>query len=117
MLLTLCATASAASFKDSLRGKNLVMQGYDCTGISLKDTSGLLSNDSGKCGVVLQTKLKWIDDKSFILIEKNRPNETSPPRTYLYKIKSVNGNKVVLTEVWTGWNNFPDEDHTYTIKN
>ena len=52
----------------------------------------------------------------FIMIEKNQTVETSPPRTYLYKVKSLNGNQVILSEIWTGWNSFPDSDQQYTIK-
>lgn len=117
LLALSCASVNAADFKKPLNGKDLILQGHNCAGISLKNTSGLLGDGSGKCGVELATKLKWIDGDSFILIEKNRLNETSPPRTYLYKVKSVNGNKAVLTEIWTGWNNFPDENISYIIKN
>ncbi|MCO8066098.1 hypothetical protein NI459_00300 [Acinetobacter schindleri] len=111
-----CTVASAADYKTLLTGKKLVMQGASCAGISLTKNAGLLSEGSSSCSVDLSTRVKWVDEDTFILIEKIKTNETSPPRVYLYNIKSIKGNKVVLSEIWTGWNSFPDEEITYTIK-
>jgi hypothetical protein len=117
-LLVICSTVNAADYRTQLDGKILSMNGAKCAGLSLKKNSGLLSigSDPNKCEVELPTKVRWIDGSTFILIESNRINEISPPRTFLYKVKSINGNKVVLTEIWTGWNNYPDSDSSYTLK-
>lgn len=46
----------------------------------------------------------------FLLLTCSLTNATD------YKVKSLNGNQVILNEIWTGWNNFPDSDQQYTIK-
>ena len=68
------------------------------------------------CKIDLPTKVRWLSNDTFMMIEKNQILETSPPRVFVYKVKSIKGNQIVLSEIWTGWNNFPDEDTTYTIK-
>lgn len=110
--------ANAADFKTQLSGKDLVMKGANCAGISLKKSSGLRGEmgNTPPCSMDLPARLKWINESTFMMVEKNKPNETSPPRVYLYKVKSIKGNQVVLTEVWTGWNDLPDDETIYTIK-
>lgn len=49
-------------------------------------------------------------------LKKNRTNDVSPPRTFVYKIKAISGNKATLTEVWTGWGKYADSNTTYSIK-
>lgn len=111
-----CTVTSAADYKTLLTGKKLVMQGASCAGISLTKNAGLSNEDSSNCSIDLPARVKWVDEDTFVLIEKNKMNETSPPRVYLYNVKSIKGNKVVLNEIWTGWNSFPDEEIAYTIK-
>lgn len=112
-----CAVANATDYKTLLTGKSLTMVGATCAGISLSKNSGLMGEQPlSRCSLDLPARLKWISDDTFMLVEKNKTNESSPPRVYLYNIKSVKGSKVVLNEIWTGWNNLPDDDVTYTIK-
>lgn len=113
-----CSIANAADYRAQLNGKTLTMSGASCAGISLKKNAGLF-NEMGNnppCEISLKTRLKWIDGTTFALIEKERINDISPPRVFLYKVKSVKGTQVVLTNIWTGWNDFKDEDITYSIK-
>lgn len=118
VLSLISVAANATDFKTQLNGKDLIMSGANCAGISLKKNSGL-KGEMGNippCSVDLPARLKWINESTFVMVEKNKTNDTSPPRVYLYKVKSIKGNQVVLTEVWTGWNDLPDDDITYTIK-
>lgn len=117
-VMFVCGLANAADYKSQLNGKTLTMSGAQCAGISLKKNAGLLNEIGNRppCEIGLPTRLKWIDGATFALIEKERINDTSPPRVYLYKVKSLKGNQVVLTTIWTGWNDFKDEDITYLIK-
>lgn len=117
-LLFSCSVVNATDYKAILTGKTLVMDGANCAGISLKKNSGL-SGEIGNaqaCSVDLPARLRWVDESTFMLVEKNRTNESNPPRVYLYKVKSLKGDKVVLNELWTGWNNLPDDETTYLIK-
>lgn len=112
-----CTVANATDYKTLLIGKTLTMNGATCAGISLSKNSGLMGEQPlSRCSLDLPARLKWIGDDTFMLVEKNKTNESSPPRVYLYKIKSMKGSKVVLNEIWTGWNNLPDDEITYTIK-
>ena len=67
----------------------------------------------------LKLNIKWLDNRTFILIEKEQDEERNcPPRTFLYKVASVTDTKVILEEIWTGWNATPDkpnEKETYLI--
>ena len=114
-LLLTCSLTNATDYKATLSGKTLYMKGGNCAGLSLTKNSGLMGNQA-PCKVDLPTKVRWLSNDMFIMIEKNQTVETSPPRTYLYKVKSLNGNQVILSEIWTGWNSFPDCDQQYTIK-
>ena len=111
-------TAFAADYKSQLTGKRLVMSGAQCAGISFSKNAGLISEmgNAPPCDVDLPTRIRWVGDDSFLMIEKNQTSKDKPPRVYFYKVKSIVGKKVVLTNVWTGWNSFPDEDTTYFIK-
>lgn len=51
-----------------------------------------------------------------MLIEKNRRSNDSPPRVYVMQFKSLNGNKVKVKDVWTGWGDQPDVIDKYLIK-
>lgn len=116
LALGVCAV-NANDFKSQLNGKRLVMQDAACAGISLKKNSGLLGERGNfpPCNVSMPARLRWLDNSTFVMVETERNDDTSPPRTSLYKVKSIKGNKAVLTEIWLGWNNFPDDDTTYTI--
>lgn len=114
----ICGIVNAADYKAQLNGKTLTMSGAQCAGISLKKNAGLFNEMGNRppCEIGLSTRLKWIDGSTFALIEKERVNDISPPRVYLYKVRSLKSNQVVLTSIWTGWNDFKDEDITYSIK-
>ncbi len=109
-LAGLCLSLSSlacAGAKESLIGKRLVMDIPDvqCAGLSFSKNGkdAAMYAELGQCQDPLHLRVRWLDDKTFILIEKVRLNETSPPRSFLYKVKSINQDYVQLTEIWTGW--------------
>jgi hypothetical protein len=108
-------TLYAADYKTALTGKILSMKGSNCAGLSLSKNSGLMG-DQSPCTVDLPTRIRWISNDTFMMVEKNQISSDKPPRVFLYKVKSLQGNKVVLSDIWTGWNSFPDSDTTYLIK-
>ena len=107
--------------KQHLLGKKLTSVGASCSGLSISKNGkdafmyGELGQ-VGKCTPDLNLRIKWISDNTFILIEKDKVNDTSPPRTYLYKIKSIKNNNATLVNMWTGWGDFKDEEEKYIIK-
>ncbi|WP_269915028.1 hypothetical protein [Acinetobacter sp. HY1485] len=114
-----CCFTHGIDYKLALKDKKLVMFGAECAGISLKKDAGLSSemgSSAESCPVDLKTRVKWLNTDTFMLVEKNKLNETSPPRVYIYQVISIVGNKVVLHDFWTGWNDYQDEKISYTIK-
>lgn len=120
-LLCISCSSFAENYSNILLGKKLTHLGASCAGLSFdkngKDAFMYGEQPLGICSKDLALKVKWLDSKTFILIEKNQRDETSPPRTFLYRIKNLNGSKVSLTEIWTGWNDFKDNDQKYTLTN
>jgi hypothetical protein len=113
--LVFTGVANATDYKTVLTGKTLYMKGGNCAGLSLSKNAGLIG-DQSPCTVNLPTRVRWISNDTFMMVEKHQTSSEKPPRVYLYKVKSLQGNKVILTDIWTGWNSFPDSDTTYTIK-
>lgn len=113
--LVFTGVANATDYKTVLTGKTLYMKGGNCAGLSLSKNAGLIG-DQSPCTVDLPTRVRWISNDTVMMVEKHQISSEKPPRVYLYKVKSLQGNKVILTDIWTGWNSFPDSDTTYTIK-
>ena len=122
-LAGLCLSLSSlacAGAKESLVGKRLVMDIPDvqCAGLSFSKNGkdAAMYAELGQCQDPLHLRVRWLDDKTFILIEKVRLNETSPPRSFLYKVKSINQDYVQLTEIWTGWGDSKDDTLGYYFR-
>lgn len=122
-ILALCISNSvfAMDNKQLMLGKKLTHVGASCSGISISKNGkdAFMYGEMGqvgKCTPDLNMRIKWISDNTFILIEKDRVNDSSPPRTYLYEIKSIQNNNATLISIWTGWNDFKDDVEKYNIK-
>ena len=122
-LAGLCLSLSSlacAGAKESLIGKRLVMDIPDvqCAGLSFSKNGkdAAMYAELGQCQDPLHLRVRWLDDKTFILIEKVRLNETSPPRSFLYKVKSINQDYVQLTEIRTGWGDSKDDTLGYYFR-
>lgn len=114
------STLACAGAKESLIGKRLVMDipEVQCAGLSFSKNGkdAAMYAELGQCQDPMPLRVRWLDDKTFILIEKVRLNETSPPRSFLYKVKSVNQDYVQLTEIWTGWGDSKDDTLGYYFR-
>lgn len=114
------STLACAGAKESLVGKRLVMDIPDvqCAGLSFSKNGkdAAMYAELGQCQDPMPLRVRWLDDKTLILIEKVRLNETSPPRSFLYKVKSVNQDYVQLTEIWTGWGDSKDDTLGYYFR-
>ena len=122
-LAGLCLSLSSlacAGAKENLIGKRLVMDipEVQCAGLSFSKNGkdAAMYAELGQCQDPLHLRVRWLDDKTFILIEKVRLNETSPPRSFLYKVKSINQDYVQLTEIWTGWGDSKDDTLGYYFR-
>ncbi len=89
-----------------------------CAGLSFSKNGkdAAMYAELGQCQDPMPLRVRWLDDKTFILIEKVRLNETSPPRSYLYSVKSINQDYVQLTEIWTGWGDSKDDTLGYYFR-
>ena len=122
-LAGLCLSLSSlacAGAKESLIGKRLVMDipEVQCAGLSFSKNGkdAAMYAELGQCQDPMPLRVRWLDDKTFILIEKVRLNETSPPRSYLYKVKSINQDYVELIQIWTGWGDSKDDTLGYYFR-
>ncbi|WP_333662401.1 hypothetical protein [Acinetobacter sp.] len=114
------STLACAGMKESLVGKRLILDlpDVECAGLSFakngKDAA--MYAEMGQCQDPLALRVRWLDDKTFILIEKVRTKNISPPRSYLYRVQSLNQHYVKLTEIWTGWGDSKDNTLGYYFK-
>ncbi|VXA83817.1 conserved exported hypothetical protein [Acinetobacter sp. 8I-beige] len=122
-LAGLCLSLSSlacAGAKESLIGKRLVMDipEVQCADLSFSKNGkeAAMYAELGQCQDPMPLRVRWLNDKTFILIEKVRLNETSPPRSFLYKVKSINQDYVQLTEIWTGWGDSKDDTLGYYFR-
>lgn len=117
-LLAFSSTIFAKDFKSQLLGKKLTFTGATCAGISF-DRNGKLASMYGEAGAIdctpdLRLRVKWVSQDMFFLIEKDQTDDTSPPRTFFFKVMSI-GKTALLSEVWTGWKEQPDDKQEYDI--
>jgi hypothetical protein len=71
LISTLIFTGSihASDYKTALTGKTLYMKGGNCAGLSLSKNSGLMG-DQSPCEVDLPTRVRWISNDTFMMVEK-----------------------------------------------
>ena len=110
--------AMAAGYREVVSGKKLTYVDATCAGVSFSKNGddAYMYGEQGQCEPVLSLRVKWLSDKTAMLIEKNRRSNDSPPRVYVMQFKSLNGNKVKVKDVWTGWGDQPDVIDKYLIK-
>ena len=53
-------------------------------------------------------KISWIDKKTF-MARFTDDHEDCPPRVWICQVVSFDGNRLVLNDIWTGWNDYKDE--------
>lgn len=100
------STVACAGAKENLSGKYLVLDlpNTECAGLSFSKNGkdAAMYSEIGQCQDPLWLRVKWLDDKTFILTEKVRTNTTFPPRNFLYRVKSYQKGGVELTQIWLG---------------
>lgn len=125
LLLSLCLFSTqifAQTYQASLAGKRLILTSAKCAGLEFnKNATSAKWRNEIECqindNVTTAWRVTWVNNEIFFLTETVRPNETSPPRNYIYQITSLNGKKLTVKDYWSGWNNFKTETTTYTVTN
>ena len=67
--LVFTGVANAPDYKTVLTGKTLYMKGGNCAGLSLSKNAGLIG-DQSPCTVNLPTRVRWISNDTFMMVEK-----------------------------------------------
>ncbi|WP_294820500.1 hypothetical protein [uncultured Flavobacterium sp.] len=89
-----------------------IMNGASCAGLKFNsETSATFINEIG-CSP-WELRVKWIDEKKFFTVEKERKDPNLPPRVMIFEIISYDGKTLKLKEYWTGWGDQKDEIITY----
>ena len=81
-----------------------VLQGASCAGFNFIDSKTVLWTNEIACNDPDTLRLTWVDASTFMTRTKEMTNKDCPPSVSLYKIVSISGNKLVLKDIWTGWN-------------
>jgi hypothetical protein len=88
----------------------------ECAGYTFNSENSLTFINEFGC-TPFELRLKWIDESTFIAIEKDRTEDKLPPRVYVYKILISNNNKLVLQEFNTSWNPTAKDEKITLYKN
>ena len=123
--LVLAATARAqdVDYAARLAGKRLVLKGASCAGWSFGSDGVVTRYDEIDCShggldeATFDARVRWISRDSFILIESTRAKGSKcPPRTYLYTVQSIAGNKATVKSIWTDWGKYADSVEEYVLR-
>lgn len=107
---------AAPDFSQQLNGKRLTYQSAKCAGF-LFDKSGKTAYQFGElsCKPDLELRVRWLNADTVLLVEKNQQGQTGMPKTFVYQVKSVK-KVVVMTQVWTGWGDYKDQDYYFNVE-
>ncbi|OYU93010.1 MAG: hypothetical protein CFE21_22170 [Bacteroidetes bacterium B1(2017)] len=54
-------------------------------------------------------KIRWLDNSTFMTRSTERINMDCPPLVSVYQVIFYDGQRLILREIWTGWNEHEDE--------
>jgi|GEM_PF-4181846 len=118
LLLLLCLLAIFPAMAQSKKANPqkplgmFIMDGATCAGLKFNsENSATFINEIG-CSP-WELRIKWIDDKKFYTVEKERKDPNLPPRVMIFEILNYDGKTLKLKEYWTGWGDLKDEVVVY----
>jgi len=95
------------NFATKISGR-FIMKDANCAGFNfISPTLVIWTNEMGCWSDTL--KIRWLDNAIFYTQDIVQHNENCPPRVWIYQVVSFDGEKLVLKDIWTGWNDFKDE--------
>ncbi len=86
-----------------------VLSGANCAGFDFIDEYKVLWINEIACFDSDTLKIRWLDHITFMTRSTKVVNAQCPPRIEVYKVVSFKRNKLVLREIWAGWNDFEDD--------
>lgn len=85
-----------------------LMKNAKCAGMKFnKDDSITFINEIG-C-IPWELRATWLDNNTFVTVEKEKVQENCPPIVDVYKIISFDGKILKLKSYWTGWEKQPEK--------
>lgn len=97
------------NYSQLLKGKYVLAES-NCAGFEFVNSKTVLWTNEIQCDYPDTLKIKWIDNKTFLTIQTTKSTEVCPPKVDLYKLVSLEQNTLTLKSIWTGWNEFKDEE-------
>jgi hypothetical protein len=98
-----------------LQGRYII-KGAGCAGFNFINEKMALWYNEVSCVEPDTLRIKWVDENSFLAINKFQISKNCPPRVEYYKVVSNNGKQLVLKSVWTGLNEYKDQLITFNKK-
>jgi hypothetical protein len=86
-----------------------ILKGSECAGFQFISPNIVLWTNEIICTQPDTLKMQWIDDSTFFTRNTISINENCPPDVSIYKLVSFDGRRLILKDIWTGWNNYKDE--------
>lgn len=98
---------STKPFSERLLGR-FVIKGANCAGFNFISPTKASWTNEIQCNYPDTLKLHWLDDSTFFTQDIKRLRKGCPPRVWIHRVQSFDGEHLVLTDIWTGWNEHPD---------
>jgi hypothetical protein len=95
-------------FSAAISGRFL-LKGSNCAGFDFVNKKIVLWTNEIYCNDLDTLKIRWLNNSTFMTRSTERIDEKCPPRVDIYKVTSFDGKRLVLKDIWTGWNDYNDE--------
>lgn len=99
-------------FSKMLKGK-FILKGSDYAGFEFIDTKNISWTNEMFPMDPDSMRLKWIDKHTFVATFRKSSGNDCPPSNWIRKVEYYDGNKLILRNFWTGWNDLKDESETF----
>jgi len=85
-----------------------LMADAKCAGMRFNNDDSITFINEIAC-MPWELRAQWLDNKTFITVEKEKVQENCPPRVDVYKIISFDGKNLKLKSYSTGWGKQTEE--------
>lgn len=99
-------------FSEKLHGK-FILEGADYAGFEFIDSKTISWTNEMFPMDPDTMRLKWIDKNTFVATLTKNIDKKCPPRDWIRKVVSYDGSKLVLKNIWTGWEDSADDDEIF----
>lgn len=86
-----------------------IIKDANCAGFNFINPSLVSWTNEIDCSTPDTLKIRWLDHATFYTQDRVQLNENCPPRVWIYQVVSFDGSRLILKDLWTGWNDPSDE--------